>query len=158
MPVSAMTALATTSVTSDASITFASIPQTFRDLLLVISGSNSTTAGLLVEANNNVGSSTYPWIYMRGDGTNDTTQSSASNDFSLGTVYTDQGVTVAHFLDYSVTDKYKLCFSRNNTAGGRTQAFASRWSNTDAITELDVNVTGGGFTGTISLYGIEGEI
>ena len=155
MPTSTYTALQTTSVTSVSSVTFASIPQTYRDLVLVIEGTNSTAASLLCEANNNVGSNNYPWVYMRGDGSSATSQTSASNDFPLGTVYTDRGVTVANFFDYSATDKYTTCLSRNSTAAQRVQAFASYWENTAAITELDVNVSGGTFTGTLSLYGIE---
>ena len=148
-------ALATTTVTADASIILSSIPQGYRDLVLVVEGTNSAGASLLCRANNNVGSTSYPWVYMRGDGSSATSQSSASNDFVLGTVYSDRGVTIAQFLDYSASDKHKVCLSRNNTAAQRVQAFVSRWESTNAITQLEVKPSTGNFTGTISLYGIE---
>ena len=148
-------ALATASVTADASVTFSSIPASYRDLVLVYGGSASATGNLSIRLNGDTGSN-YTHVRMYavsgGYGSDSYTGSRAEN----GSTSTGQGVVTINIMDYSATDKHKTILSRLNWAGTNLFAHANRWANTSAVTSIEVyNGDTGNLTGTLSLYGIE---
>lgn len=162
MPTPTYVALATTTLASDsATVTFSSIPATYRDLILVING-NTTRSGNANDINLTVnGSSTsYYYTTMAGDGSS-TSIDGGSNDSRIRIANAGAsatGVNVVQFFDYSATDKHKPIVARNNSAAWLTNALAGRWANTDVITSIAIasNVTGSIASGTtVSLYGIE---
>jgi hypothetical protein len=61
-------------------------------------------------------------------------------------------------MDYSATDKHKTVISRFGSAARETQATASRWANTAALTSINFFQESGGVTfstgSTFSLYGV----
>jgi hypothetical protein len=153
---------------TDASITFGSIDtSTYRDLKVVIDGEGIDPYAVIYYRLNGDSGSNYTGVYMRGY--NSGTQSSTySTTGALVTVSgfegtDDWGNVISDFLDAGASDKHKTILSRSNyvrDAGSgsvSTEAWASRWANTDAITSIEVYIVGGGLaTGSvISLYGIE---
>lgn len=141
---------------SASSVTFSSIPTTgFRDLVLVYSGTTSSVSGVEGRFNGDSGSN-YSLVRMFGAASGANSSSASTNYFPV--VYTGNPITatsIVQIMDYSATDKHKTSLTR---AGGlqydTTEAVASRWANTSAITSI--NILSVGFTAgsTFALYGI----
>jgi len=156
MPTPTYTALATVTLGASASsVTFSSIPATYRDLILVFAGTVSTAQGLKVQFNADATDGNYSRVYMYGDGSSAVSES-FSNSRALE-VGTSQTTATLQVMDYSATDKHKTQLSRGGPADSLVLAQASRWANTAAITSLGIVADGGTTisTGTvISLYGV----
>lgn len=143
---------------SAASVTFSSISQTYRDLVLVVNaGGTSAGAGVMVRANGDTGVNFYS-VEMRGNGS---TTGAASFTSDAWSGYTGITSTVAfnaqyQIFDYSATDKHKSALSRQNDSSSLVEAVAHRWANTAAITTLLIYPGGGSFTAgsSFALYGI----
>jgi hypothetical protein len=98
----------------------------------------------------------YQGVRMKGNG------SSASSNTNGGSIRwevqaTSGLITTLQFMDYSATDKHKTVLVRANSANTETEANASRWTSTSAITSIAINFLGTDLNGgsTLSLYGIE---
>lgn len=169
MPTSTYVALATTTVTGSpvSSITFSSIPATYRDLVLVsapVDSAIATSQSLCVQFNSDSGSN-YPFVYMGTDTTATPFSGATTLTFVVGARYDNRqdGMGVLHIMDYSATDKHKTALTKcgmgNRTLSGiTTLQTASRWANTNAITSLYLfSELAGSFAvgSTFSLYGIE---
>jgi hypothetical protein len=162
MPTPTYTALANITLGSSASsVTFSSIPATYRDLVLIQSGTSTNTSinSLQVRLNGDSGSN-YPQVFMSGE-SNDTTSSASFTDTGLICGYAiSSGVVtnVAQIMDYSATDKHKTALSRHNSLPeNRVRAIAGRWANTAAVTSLLCRIdSGASFNSgtTFALYGI----
>jgi len=156
--VSAMVSLATTTLGSAAStVTFSSIPATYRDLRLVVSGTTGSLNLILIKLNGDSGTN-YSSVQMYGDGTN---AASASGTGEIGTAIgifgTTQASSTCDVMDYSATDKHKSVLSRGNNTANTVRAWAGRWASTAAVTSLQVYPNAGdSFQAgtTASLYGI----
>jgi len=158
MPTSTYVALATTTLASaSSSVTFSSIPTSgYRDLVLVINGTNSGSQDLKFIFNGDTGSN-YSRVAMYG-------QSSGIGSFSdngqnaglWASVQTVLNTVIANIMDYSATDKHKTVLVRSDNAGDRVRAYAGRWASTSAITSIQLDPTGTSWQAgtTISLYGI----
>lgn len=157
------TALATTTLGSDsATVTFSSIPATYRDLVLVINGKTTRSGNsndVRIQVNADTGNN-YSYVQMFGDGSSALSYSGASQDH-YPTTFAGTGATASaliHFIDYSATDKHKTFLSRGDSAAWGLAALAGRWANTNAITSIKIysSVTGDMASGTtFALYGIE---
>ena len=143
------TAVATTT------ITFSSIPQNFRDLVLVANGSASTDFGLLVYFNNDNTASNYSRITLTGTGSAVTT-ANTSGQFAMA-LNENQTNNIASFMDYSTTDKFKVSLIRINRPTFAVQAFARSWNSTSAISSISLSAGAGTMNvgTTFNLYGIE---
>lgn len=160
MPTSTYTPLATTTLGANATtVTFSSISQSYRDLILVTDGTRTTTDSISIrlQFNGDTGSN-YSTVYMYGTGS-----SAASGSITTDGVYTariapTRAIGQTNIFDYSATDKHKTVLSRGNAADYITIAYAGRWANTAAITSIVCSIEGGSgqfATGmTFSLYGI----
>jgi hypothetical protein len=162
VPTNTYTALATVTLGgSDASITFTSIPATYRDLILVINGSTTGNADYGLRFNGDSGTN-YSFVYMGGNGSATASGTNSGETQVVLDAYfwrsSEISTQITQIMDYSATDKHKTVLSRNNVAGGGVDAFANRWANTAAITSVEVRVsTGGQFFATattLSLYGV----
>ncbi len=156
MPTATYIALANTTVSSTTnSVTFSSIPATYRDLVIV---TNPVGDGYLSMQFNNDTGSNYPYNAMFGTGSAAQAQSGTfvrvGMTYPLTTVY--ENPTLFHIMDYSATDKHKTVLYRGNSAGAGVWAGASRWANTNAITSIKVFLDSGNFSAgsTLALYGI----
>lgn len=154
-----MVALATTTLGSTATtVTFGSIPATYRDLRLVVSGTTTTgTVDALVLRLNGDTASNYSIVYATGDGTNATSSTQATTYAGMGVIGTSQSVSTIDIMDYAQTDKHKALLGRGNTPGWGTRMIAGRWASTSAVTTIlvytEANLTFSIGT-TLSLYGI----
>lgn len=155
--VSAYVPLANTTVAVTAtSITFSSISQSYRDLVVVITGTSSIAAGLFWIFNTDNTSTNYNNVYMLGDGGSATSGTANSNSWSSmrGSNLTQFNVSI---MDYSATDKHKTVLLRQNSASDSGAfALAGRWSNTAAINSVQLSLGTSTFSAgtTFALYGV----
>jgi hypothetical protein len=152
-----------TLLASDSSITFSSIPNTFRDIVIVMavkrigasggpfirfnndSGNNYSMAQLANDGGNtlgNIGTTTYGWLQPNSN-------LSTSNFDSIR----------INIFDYSTTDKTTTYLSRcdNAETGVYHNALSGRWANSSVIDTITVGITSNDFAAgsTIGLFGIE---
>jgi hypothetical protein len=161
MPTATYIALAnyTTPNSSASTITFSSIPATYRDLVLVVQPIGTSLVTGRVRFNGDSGSN-YNYVTMRHDGTTPSSASGTTTQFDLGTfvVFQSTSIHLINIMDYSATDKHKTVLIRNNNAqrAEGTEAQGGRWASTSAITSIAISVNSGTFgTGSnVALYGI----
>jgi hypothetical protein len=156
MPTPTYTALANITLGSSASsVTFSSIPATYRDLVVVVDGTISAGGGELVFVNFNgdTTSGNYSAVTAVGDGS---AASSGTSPRRFGLHYPARSSTIASIMDYSATDKHKTYLSRSGSAANALEMDAGRWANTAAITSVKILVDANAFaSGTsFALYGI----
>jgi hypothetical protein len=161
MPTPTYTPLATVTLGSSASsVTFSSIPATYRDLVIVLSG-RSNGGGAFntgMRFNNDTGSN-YSNVFMLGDGSSASSGSSTTTRQDISFYSSVQGDVIGHIMDYSATDKHKTSLVRYNNQAAVTVARTFRWANTSAITSINFyNGSANGETfasgSTFSLYGV----
>ena len=138
------------------SVTFASIPQTYRDLVVSIGGTSSGGSSPSLRFNGDSGTN-YTIIRMYATPATSASQSFTAAYGSIGFMNTEQSTVLASIFDYSASDKHTTVLSRGgNTDTIRAEGF--RWANTSPITSVNVGFDGAQTysVGTvISLYGIE---
>jgi hypothetical protein len=139
-------------------VVFGSLPQTYRDLIIVAqttsSASNSGDIGVRL---NGDGGSNYSFVEAAGNGS-----STGSNQGPQDMIYlyytlgTNRYTTVAQIFDYSATDKHKSALVRAGSAADGTIMNACRWANTAAVNSLTFRLDGNQFTAgsTFSIYGV----
>jgi hypothetical protein len=160
----AMTLISSQTLGSTASsVTFSSIPGTYRDLFLVVSGTissgtgsfylifngdmtNSYSTNVTIEGNGTTAASYLQgaWFGMWGPYGNTTAFGSSNSIHSI------------NLMDYSATDKYKPVLMKSGNSANVAAVIAGRWASTAAITSLGVYATSSTFTAgsTFYLYGI----
>lgn len=158
MPTATYTPLQTITLSSSASsVTFGSIPNTFKDLIVVIAGTSSAAATFGVRFNSD-SANNYNYVEMNSQaGVVD--QSAGSLNYALvGRTNTSQSTNIGQIMDYSATDKHKIVLGRGGSASEIVRASASRWANTAAVTTVSVISSTSSFSSgtTVSLYGISG--
>ena len=147
------------------SVTFSSIPQGYGDLVLVckLSGT-SATGGLTMKLRLNGDSAGNYYDLVMGASSGGAFSNAVSGGTGLRLSYSgDNGtkplLVISHIMDYSASDKHKTVLTRHSgTADSvRTDAFAGRWANTNAVTSVtvipDANSIASG--SALSLFGIE---
>lgn len=159
MPTTTYIALANTTLGSTAtSVTFSSIPNTYRDLVLVVAGSTTTEVfdPLVLQFNNDQNMNYWHWI-MTGDGTSGSVGGGNINYAVVGAMGNSQTNSIVNIMNYSATDRNKMVLGRGNHAGSRVRAGAAVWQNTSAITSIrvrtDANLTFASGS-SFALYGI----
>lgn len=169
---STYTAIATTTLSAIANpITFSSIPQTYTDLVIVVTG-RGTGANLLDNTlsyfNSNTGTTNYSNTFLFGDGATTYGQRTTNGVyFSFGPHPGNNatanvfGSEVFHILNYSNTTTFKTVISRAaaDVGGGSGQTWVTTnlWRQTAAINRVDLYTSSGSWAvGTkFSLYGIK---
>lgn len=155
------TPLANVTLTASASsVTFSSIPATYRDLVVVAQvRSASGSVNLNTRFNSDTGNN-YNHIWMYGDGSSALSFSSANRaniQIAIGSGTTTNALnTITSVLDYSATNKHKSTLSRGDEPAF-TSAGAGRWANTAAVTSVQIyNTTVDSYAigSTFALYGI----
>lgn len=152
--------------TAIADVYFTSIPQTYTDLVLIISSNIASYAqtGFRLNGDN---ASNYSVTQLAGTGSSVATQRITSDTYGRFDWYgggdsTGRNVIVAQFFDYTNATTFKTIMSRGNNAGGSysgATASVNLWRKTPAaITSINVlTSTGGQFSvgSTFTLYGIK---
>jgi hypothetical protein len=148
---------------SNANITFSSIPSTYTDLRFVVTGTSlSAFETLLVRFNSDTGSN-YSQTRIVGSGSTATSQretSATSIRVALGSGF---GPTQPSFITVDVfsytgsTNKTVLAeASTDRNGAGSVERAVGLWSNTSAITTILINNANQFNTGTTAtLYGIK---
>lgn len=143
------------------SVTFASIPGTFRDLRLVVVGTQTTTGNGSYLRFNSDATTSYAFVSAEGNGSGKSSYGWEDSYMYFAATYnsgdtTVPSVEVIEILDYSQTDKHKTAIGRISSPAREVAMGASRWYKTAAITSILVS---GQFTSfkagtTFSLYGV----
>jgi hypothetical protein len=160
MPTPTYTPLATITLSSTTTqVTFSSIPSTYRDLIVVVAGTTTSTVGIGMLFNNDGGANySYVDMYGSGGGTPSSSSNGADGNINVGVMSTGQSNIIWQVMDYSATDKHKAVLVRTNVPDGwGVRAAAGRWANTAAINSVRIlrNGVHSINSGTvISLYGI----
>jgi hypothetical protein len=149
--------IATASPSGTSTVTFSSVPNTYTDLVIVISGSTGGNDTIGLRFNSDSGTN-YSYTQIYGDGTSaGSTKASGETFARIGPFYNSQSITIANVMNYANASIYKTILTRANNAGNQLNELVSLWRNTAAITDVTVNAIFGQFnSGTIvSLYGIK---
>ena len=148
---------------SAASVTFSSIPGTYKDLVLELVGTYTSNTTTYVRPNGDT-SSLYSVTNLQGDGTTasstryDRTALSGAGFWVAPNAFTSGiGTANANIMSYANTNVNKTCISRFGQAGQVTGAAVSLWGSTAAITSLVVRCGSTFDTGFVMrLWGIAG--
>lgn len=157
---------------SSGTITFSSIPSTYKHLqvrLLLRGSATSTNYSAKFQLNGDTGNN-YAYHILLGDGTSvSATGSSSSGDMpifrSASASYNTgvMGVAIADIIDYASTTKNKTVkvltgVDNNSTTGGYISLNSGLWINTAAVNSLTITVGANTFTTAtqVALYGIKG--
>lgn len=160
MPTPTYIPIANTTLGSTASsVTFSSLTQIYRDIVLVINSLPDTGDwSIRLQFNGDTGTN-YPFQQMYANGSitfanKDTLNGILGNMNSGG----QWGRSTYHILDYSTINKDKCVLVTGGQAAVATRTVSSRWINTAAITSIKVLTDGNSFTSgtTMALYGVAG--
>lgn len=165
MPTSTYTALAKVTLSSsDSSITFSSIPNTYRDIVISMSIKNSSTSGgPFIRFNSDTGNN-YIMVQMANDGVNTPLFNTGTTNYGWLSPNSNFSSTSfdnieVNIFDYSTTDKQTTYLSRMDApnSGVYHNALAVRWNSTAVINTIEVATTANAFAAgsTIGLFGIE---
>ena len=160
-------ALQTQVLGSASSITFTSIPQTYTDLEIVLSGASTNSSyGLKVRINGDTGTN-YSSTLIEGQGssafsyryTNNTAFDAMNYQAGLPT---DGFMLISRFFNYANSTTYKTVLSRYTAAAYETTFSANLWRGTTGsavnqpITSISLIASGNLATGTTAtIYGIQ---
>lgn len=144
---------------SAASIEFASISGSYRDLVIIVTATNSSLAQLRVRPNGQTTNLSSVTAEGNAISSASVTYTNIGEMSTLNNLGSDISTQIIHFFDYATTDKHKNVLIRTNRAGaanGGIGMIAGRWASTSAITSIVLAPDGGTFnTGsTFYLYGI----
>jgi hypothetical protein len=151
---------------SQSAITFTSIPSTYTDLLVVLSGRlDQNTVGVNLTFNGSTSSYSQRTIYSTGSGAASDTGASSSYIQIYGvnaSTYTSNtfGNTSLYIPNYTSSNNKSLSVdatTENNAAGAFMALTAGLWSNSSAITSITLTASSGNLTQHSSayLYGIK---
>lgn len=161
MPTPTYTPLANVTLASATStISFSSIPSTYKDLIFVINIAATATVlnEVFIRFNGDTGSN-YSYLEAFGAGSGSGGGGSGSRTYNM-IGYHGGGVsviTIAQVMDYSATDKHKTTLARNDKTDQGTTMIGCRWANTAAVTSaLISNIAPANFPvgTTVALYGV----
>jgi hypothetical protein len=149
-----------------AAFSFTNIPQTYTDLVLLISARVTSAYDITaMQANGN--SSNYSAVYYEGSG-NTVGTGTAEISFRMGYINGTNhpnmwNADIVHIFNYANANVYKTVISENRypAVKGSTQAFqtqfkAGLWKNTAAITSLTIGTANGGSYASGSVYTLYG--
>lgn len=163
-----------TTAGSGASITFSSIPSTYKSLQIRTLYKDSSTnsaqeAPLYIYFNGDTGGN-YAYHYLRGNGSTATASAVTSTTWmrvdGAGVVSTTgaYGTSIIDIIDYASTSKNKTMRALAGGDGNVSQTnymvslSSGVWMNTNAVTSVTVYAGNSGFASgsSIALYGIKG--
>ena len=143
------------------SVTFSSIPQDYRDLVLVCNFEKTAGSSTdnFVEFNGAASGYNRVSAYVDGSGAFSNSLSNSNLSFYAN----GDDVTIVQIMDYSATDKHKTFLARYNTPNstGSFNTFlamvAGRYASTAAVTSVKFDVGSATIStgSTFALYGIE---
>jgi hypothetical protein len=148
--------IATTTVgTATSTVTFSSIPGTYTDLVVVISGTSSILTGIGTQFNGDTGTN-YSRVLIQGNGTTASSSVETSQTFGTwGLLDTVGGNSVYNIMNYANATTYKTIISRANVVNGAlVRGHTGLWRSTAAITSITFMYSTFSTGTTLSIYGI----
>jgi hypothetical protein len=149
-----------TFTSASATVNFSSINQSYRDLVLVCTGTSANTSvnSIQIQFNGDTGTN-YSYVLSQGVGSTASSLSGTITAMPVGlTISSSVNVNIFQIMDYSATNKHKVVLARANSMGeSYIRVTAGRWANTAAITSVLCKIdTGANFStgSTFALYGI----
>lgn len=142
---------------AQASVTFSSIPGTYKDLVLEYIGTNSdSNAGITIRCNGDTGAN-YSGTYLNGFSSGiSSTRQNARSDLDIFFGSTTLTNAVANFMGYSSTNFHKNIIVRDNANGDAVRASVLRWANSSAITSIQVSRLSGATISTNAVFRLWG--
>lgn len=157
---------------SSGTITFSSIPSTYKSLQIRIMAhtSSGTFPAINMQFNSDTGTN-YVIHRLFGNGTSVTANATtASSNISVcaafgdGSNTTTYGVSITDIIDYASTSKNKTVRSltgkddNSGTTNSTLYFYSGLWLSTNAITDISLTATSGNFntSSVFALYGIKG--
>jgi hypothetical protein len=141
-------------------VTFSSIPATYRDLVLAITALHNTTSDVQASIRPNNDSGNASLVYMDGrssGGGFSNTDTKVGLYYQSGAAANSPMSVNVQIFDYSATDKHKGFLIRSGHPAFQVSLYGARWASTSAITSLVIpSLAGGDFQAgsTFALYGI----
>jgi hypothetical protein len=142
------------------SVTFSSIPSTYRYLICVVVAQGSVNIEGRMRFNGDSGAN---YFFQRMSGSGSTATAGGGIGQTTGRLSQIAQATTTgalqmniDIMDYSATDKHTSALSRANQSANGTEAFVNRWANTATVTSVQILTTTGNWASgsTFSLYGI----
>ena len=163
-PSGAYDSIASTTVSSNVStITFSSIPATYKHLQIRIFGKMTGNNGSLMLRYNSDSGANYSIHNLYGGGAAVGADATANSTYAFAntTGYPNAAVSVVDILDYADTNKYKTNKSLigvEHNGSGYVYLSSGNWRNTAAISTIELIVPTFVFTqySHAALYGIKG--
>lgn len=158
-PVNTYVALQTVTLGSPTtSITFSSIPNTYKDLVIKLDWQSTDGNDYLFGQFNNDTGNNYNRLQMGTfNGGNSVYSGPAEAYISLNPPYgSTGGISIMHIMNYANTSMQKTILGRSKTSSS-TFVYVQRWTGTAAINSIKIILSGGGAIGSgavISLYGV----
>lgn len=147
------------------SISITNIPQTYQDLILVLNGSMTGTAGSLVYEINGGGGGIYSATWMNTTSTTGTSRYTAGGlhciaGWSTSITANSPMLGISEFINYRNTSSFKTVISMGGSTGNTNhiETAVNLWRSTAAITSLLIYNNGGGFISagsTVTIYGVK---
>jgi hypothetical protein len=140
-------------------VEFVTIDQSFRDLVLTMTGSANASSVLYLRLNGDSGSN-YARVrslgYSGGPYSDNTSTTSID---SVAQFDTNQGSFSANIMDYQATDKQTTVLIRaSNKGSSETVMSVGKWANTEAVDSVvcTLSTSTWNIGTTVNLYGIAG--
>ena len=146
-----------TTASTMTSVSFNSIPQTYTDLVLIVSGTQTGVgvAGLYISKINNDIDTNYSRTLLQGNGTSGSSAAGTSEDsLNIGLIGSVQTNSIFNFINYSNSTTFKTVLSRGNDSSALVRAGVGLWQKTEPITSFSVSGVTFSVGTTFSLYGI----
>jgi hypothetical protein len=144
-------------------ISFSSVPQTYRHLKLFVAGRSSVNSDVYLQFNGDTGAN-YDGYFFYNGGTGSTyaTSQAQFGFVAVGSAPANQaGVFELTIFDYARTTWLKnsvaMCSKKETSGSGFVVQVGATWNSTAAITDIVMGLVGGGnlIAGTIvELYGV----
>jgi hypothetical protein len=153
--IASVTVASTTSV----QLVMDNIPGTYTDLVL-ISQTGQASGANFMRIRYNASTSGYSYTSISGNGTTPTAARGTGEsgivvgNFDVSTNV--QTVVIANVMNYSSSTIRKYTLVRAGKAATATGVITGLWSNTNAITRIDIDMPNIAVNSTFTLYGITG--
>jgi hypothetical protein len=147
------------------SISFSSIPSTYKHLQIRFIANRQTSASNIPMQFNSDTGTNYAFHYINGDGASATAGSGTANTWDYASLFNPTGTSfvggVVDILDYTSTNKYKTIRSlagADLNGSGNIALSSGLWLNTSAISTITLTANSGTFSqySSFALYGIKG--
>ena len=155
-------AAVTVASSSSSVLVMSSIPSTYTDLRLIITGTTNNPTNPVFQFNSDTGSN-YSMTYLSGtgsaaDSSRRTSQSYGWTGYNAYMSSSNISMGTLDIMNYSNTTTFKSAIGRYSNAATGTDAIVNLWRSTSAINRIDI-LTGSANTfsagTTFTLYGIK---